>query len=150
MLNVITGNSNLHRVNKHDLYTDTVNSNFSIKSTFIQIKIPSTIISLAIDNNEIGQVDITDILRNENFIADFEQIVNWKMISQHQILSEDFIRKYKYKVYWEEIAKYQKLSESFIREFKNKLSWFGITRNQVLSEEFIIEFEKKITQNHKS
>ena len=40
------------------------------------------------------------------------------------VLSEDFIREFQDKVNWEMISVTQKLSEDFIREFQNKVDWF--------------------------
>lgn len=46
--------------------------------------------------------------------------VDWKHISEYQILPEYFIREFHHKVNWEWIENSQKLSEKFIRKFKEK------------------------------
>ncbi|MBW3020320.1 hypothetical protein KY334_03410 [Candidatus Woesearchaeota archaeon] len=80
----------------------------------------------------------------EDFIIEFQYLVNWKCISISQKLSEDFIKKFAYYVDWDYISKYQVLSENFIREYKNKLNWYCILIYQKLSEEFFLEFESKL------
>ena len=59
-------------------------------------------------------------------------------------LTEDFIREFQDKVNWWLISEYQKLSEDFIREFKDNVSWVDISIAQVLSEDFIREFKDRV------
>jgi 1,2-phenylacetyl-CoA epoxidase catalytic subunit len=68
---------------------------------------------------------------------------DWNCISSHD-LSEDFMREFQNKINWQMISQYQKLSEGFIREFQDKLNWFWISMRQVLSESFIREFQEKL------
>ncbi|KAF8766573.1 hypothetical protein HNY73_019622 [Argiope bruennichi] len=81
---------------------------------------------------------------SEDFIREFQDKFNWKLISEYQKLSEDFIREFQYKVNWKLISEYQKLSEDFIREFRNKVDWGNISYHQKLSEDFIREFQHKV------
>ena len=76
---------------------------------------------------------------SEDFIREFQDKVNWKLISQYQTLSENFIREFKDKVDWDSISRYQRLSEEFIEEFKNKIYWnklFKYNEKVNLSKEF--------------
>ena len=68
---------------------------------------------------------------------------NWHKVSTAK-LTEDFIREYQDSVDWTLISTHQKLSEPFIREFKDKLGWWCISRFQTLSEDFMKEFCNEI------
>ena len=81
---------------------------------------------------------------SESFIREFQDEVDWVLISAKQNLSESFIREFQDKVNWYYISIYQKLSESFIREFQDKVDWCYISINQSLSESFIREFQDKV------
>jgi hypothetical protein len=59
-------------------------------------------------------------------------------------LTEEFIREFQNEVDWELISCHQKLSENFIREFQDKVCWFWISYFQNLSNKFIIEFKDRI------
>ena len=79
-------------------------------------------------------------LLTENFIARYENNLNWNLISYYQgNLSEDFIRKYQNEYDWLYGLTHQPVSENFIREFSGKLDWEFISSNQILSENFIRE-----------
>ena len=81
---------------------------------------------------------------SEDFIREFQDKVNWDIISYHQTLSEDFIREFQDKVNWGNISEYQELSEDFIREFQDKVNWHSVSARQELSEDFIREFQDKV------
>ena len=59
-------------------------------------------------------------------------------------LTEEFIREFQNEVDWELISSNQELSENFIREFQDKVCWFWISYFQNLSNKFIIEFKDRI------
>lgn len=75
----------------------------------------------------------------DEFISEFENKLNWRLISIHHKLTEGFMEKYKDKLDWSSIVKNQKLSEEFIVRNKELLSWKFIVRYQRLSEKFIID-----------
>lgn len=75
--------------------------------------------------------------------------VDWKHISEYQILPEYFIREFKYKVNWYIISRYQKLSEDFIRENQDKVYWEHILQYQKLSEDFRKEFQDNVKEKPK-
>lgn len=68
-------------------------------------------------------------------------------ISLNQNLSEDFIREFQDKLEWRLISSWQKLSESFIQEFSHKLNWRRISTKQRLSKEFIAKNLDKLYLN---
>jgi len=83
---------------------------------------------------------------SEDFIIEFQNLIEWEYISYSSKLSEDFIREFQDKVHWKNICQFQTLSEDFIREFKNKngMCWIGISQKQDLSYNFICEFREKL------
>ena len=50
------------------------------------------------------------------------------------------MREFQDKINWPMISMRQKLNEPFIREFQSKVKWGYIVRNQKLSHNFLIEF----------
>ena len=70
----------------------------------------------------------------------------WEWVSLSSNLSEDFIIEFQNLIEWEYISYSSKLSEDFIREFKNKngMCWIGISQKQDLSYNFICEFREKL------
>jgi hypothetical protein len=81
---------------------------------------------------------------SEDFIREFQDKVDWKMVSMHSKLSEDFLREFSEKVEWFFLSYDQILSENFIREFKNRVHWSFISGYQILSDNFIEEFKDRI------
>lgn len=61
-------------------------------------------------------------LNNKNYLREFKNKVDWKIIFQFRELSEDFIREIHRKVDWKSISQYHTLSEDFLREFKKKVN----------------------------
>ena len=94
--------------------------------------------------NKWDWVDIGCKKLSEDFIREFQDKVDWDIISYHQRLSENFIREFEDKVDWGLISHLQTLSEDFIREFKDKVHWGCISLYQELSQEFINEFKDYI------
>lgn len=66
---------------------------------------------------------VTYIPLPEDFIRDFQDEVDWVIVSYVQNLSENFIREFQDKVSWIHISHSQQLSEDFIKEFQDKLDW---------------------------
>jgi hypothetical protein len=62
----------------------------------------------------------------------------------YQQLSEDFIEDFQDKINWYLISRYQQLSENFIKEFQDKVNWNLISICQNFSNEFLQEFSDKI------
>jgi hypothetical protein len=81
---------------------------------------------------------------SEEFIREFEDKIDWVIVSRNQTLSEGFIRDFKNDVFWHYVSGCQILSEDFIREFEDKLTWRYISEYQNLSENFIVEFQNNI------
>ena len=79
-------------------------------------------------------------------IKEFEDIVNWRNISEFQKLSEDFIRAFQHKLDWKCISAYQKLDEELIIEFQYKINWhyLSINKNTKLSKRLISRFQQNI------
>ena len=50
--------------------------------------------------------------------------INWNIASKDYVLSEDFIREFQDVVDWKYISGCQNLSESFIREFQDRIDWY--------------------------
>ncbi len=93
------------------------------------------------------QNEIKQIIKNQKlncFLKNFQEKVDWNLISQYPKLSESFIREFQEKIDWDRISKYQKLSENFIKEFQEKINWYEISCSQKLSENFIREFQEKL------
>ena len=90
------------------------------------------------------KLDIDLNLSDELLIQEFQNKVNWYLVSRFQELSEEFIEKFQDKVDWASISVQQKLSESFIEKFQDDISWNCISMKQKLSESFIEKFQDKI------
>ncbi len=60
---------------------------------------------------------------SEDFIREFQNNINWELVSQYQQLSEDFIREFYNRVDWYYISAYKKLSEDLTKEFQDKINW---------------------------
>jgi len=67
-----------------------------------------------------------------------KSFVCWDCISvaKNSDISEDFLREYANKVNWKLLVRYRKLSEDFIMEFKDKLDLKRVLMYQNLSEDF--------------
>ena len=89
---------------------------------------------------------------SENFLIKHLDDLEWKAISQYQILSENFIKEFKDKVEWDYIVCYQKLSSDFIEEFMflkfshplRGLNMDFISYNQILSITFMKKHKDKL------
>jgi hypothetical protein len=81
---------------------------------------------------------------SENFIRENKSRIYWDYVASYHKLSEDFITEFQDRLNWDEISIYQKLSEDFIRRFKNKLNWKYVSIYQILSEDFIREFKNNL------
>ena len=67
---------------------------------------------------------------SENFIREFQDKVDWKMVSSYQTLSENFIREFQDIVDWSKISHFQHLSKKFITEFQDKVDWRFLRFNE--------------------
>jgi len=67
----------------------------------------------------------------------------WFTCQCSQNLPEDFIREFQDILDWQKISRYQHLSEDFIREFKNKIDWQIICYSQYLSKDLVEEMKKE-------
>lgn len=81
---------------------------------------------------------------NEDFIREFQDMLDWGTVSICQNLSEVIIEEFKDKVSWDDISSCQILSENFIRKHQNKFNWEDLSRCQLLSSEFLEEFEDRV------
>jgi hypothetical protein len=79
----------------------------------------------------------------DKFIVEFQEELNWKIVSRCQNLSEKMIRHFQHKVDWNEISQNQILSEDFIREYQNKVYW-GNLSNRTFTNDFLVEYKSKI------
>ena len=80
--------------------------------------------------------------KSDSFVYEFQNYVDWVVVSKYQRLSESFIREFQDEVSWINISRYQRLSENFIREFKDYVDWRFISEHSSLySQEFLEEFE---------
>lgn len=73
---------------------------------------------------------------------EYEEIVNkydgnFRSIFFNETLSEDFIREFQDKVDWDLISKYQALTEKFIEEFQDKVNWINVALYQFVSYDFL-------------
>ena len=84
----------------------------------------------------------------EKLIDKYNSLIDWRLISNYQVLSEEFIEKYQNKVDWYCISHHQKLSEGFIEKYQNKVDWGYISFYQTLSENFIEKYKDKINWNN--
>jgi len=82
----------------------------------------------------------TNLPLNENFIEEFQDLIDWEAVSRYRTLSEQFIRDFQDKVNCELISMMPNLLEEFIREFQNRFAWVSVSAHQPLSESFIKEF----------
>lgn len=80
----------------------------------------------------------------DDFIREFQGLLNWRTVSICQNLSEEIIEEFSHYVDWNDISSCQTLSEGFIRKHQNKLNWRDLSRCQLLSQEFIEEFEDSV------
>ncbi len=86
---------------------------------------------------------------SESLIREFQDQVDWEMISEHQRLSEPFIQEFQDQVDWEMISHYQKLSIGFIREHKHRLIMTSdniqsIIRNHHAIETLSLDYPEEI------
>ena len=72
---------------------------------------------------------------NKNFIREFQNYINWGVISWHKTLSEEFIREFQDKVNWYYISCYQRLSKEFVIEFSDKINFTFLMKNNNISDE---------------
>ena len=84
----------------------------------------------------------------EEFMTQFADRLDWKILSSCQVLSESFIRQHIRSICWFNISCYQYLSEQFIIDFQYQVNWDQISASQALSEEFIINHINKINWTH--
>lgn len=95
-------------------------------------------------NSDINWGKISSRKLSEDFIREFENYLNWSVISSCQILSESFIKEFKNKVKWFNVQYCQKLSEEFIEENINLIDFEIISNRQILSEEFFFRYSEKV------
>lgn len=80
----------------------------------------------------------------DTLVSEYANKIDWRIISKGQNLSEDFIREYEDLVDWTTISKYQKLSNSFINEFNYKVNWKNISAFQNISLKLAMKYKSKI------
>ena len=80
-------------------------------------------------------------------IKEFQDKVDWNIISKFQKLSEDFIKEFKEIVNWNNISWKQKLSEDFIYDFQDKLDMDFLIENNKITKNRLLEL-KKINSIH--
>jgi hypothetical protein len=92
-----------------------------------------------------------DILMNrklsEEFMAKYENIIDWEYISKYQKLSEEFMEKHINKIGQWLISRYQILSEKIMEKYFDKIDWYNVSYFQKLSEKFIEKYKNKINAN---
>lgn len=81
---------------------------------------------------------------SEQFFIDFENKLNWDILSFSKTLSEDFINKHRDRINWVFLLGEKKYSEDFLRRNLDKINWLEVLQKQTLSESFIEEFSNKI------
>ena len=59
----------------------------------------------------------------DEFLTEYADRVDWRVVSEHQVLPEATIRQFKDYVHWPIVCRHQKLSEAFIAEFADRVSW---------------------------
>ena len=94
-------------------------------------------------NSTVWQ-QISQMPLNEEFIEEFQNFVDWRLISMKQNLSEDFVREFQDRVAWIWISADQILSEKFTDEFKVKVHWGWLCIKQKLSETLMRQFSDKV------
>lgn len=75
-------------------------------------------------------------------------MVDWRNITECQILSEAFINKFSDKIDWEWISYKYPLSESLIDLYANRIDWNGILSSRVLTEDLLDKHQDKMNWGH--
>lgn len=78
----------------------------------------------------------------DEFIMKFEEMMDWKLLSENYDFSNDMLRMYSHRVNWCAILKRMKFDESFLREMVKSFNdcWSTVSKYQTLSESFIHDF----------
>ena len=77
-------------------------------------------------------------------IREFQDKIDWDMISCYQELSLDFIEEFQDKVYWTNISYHQELSLDFIKEFKDRLEIKEMLLRDKITQKFYDELTTPI------
>lgn len=78
---------------------------------------------------------------SENFIKEYNQVLNWSCISAYQELSESFISEFRHKVVWGWIFSRQNISEDFARKYINMgygCNITGFDENNITNSKIIL------------
>lgn len=73
-----------------------------------------------------------------------QDFIEWKKVSQHQILQEPFILEFANRLDWVRISQYQTLSSNFIRDNVSRLDMSLVSRCQTLNIPTIELLQKKL------
>lgn len=98
-----------------------------------------------------------DHVFSEEFLTEFFQKINWRILLKYQDIDENFFVKHKnsfnyisyvYSSIWETIVRYQTFSEDTLKILHKDLPWQFVCQYQKLSENFIRNFIcKKLPSN---
>ena len=70
-------------------------------------------------------------------MREFQDKVNWEMISYHQKLSKDFIREFKDKIRWDAFASNENYSIDFVKLHRNSFNLdFLLGRRKITEEQY--------------
>ena len=91
-----------------------------------------------------------DHVFSEEFLKEFFQKINWRILLKYQDIDENFFVRHKnsfnyisyvyYPAIWETIVHYQTFSEDTLKILYKELPWPAVCQYQKLSENFIRNF----------
>lgn len=82
----------------------------------------------------------------DDLIDKFEDVVDFRMVSQYRKLSEPCMRKYKDKLDWYSLSIEQEMSEEFILEMKDYINLYNILAFQKCSDAFKLKLQKLLSE----
>lgn len=112
-----------------------------IRRTFIMQKCPTIgeiIINELSNNNDWNSISKRNL--TDDFIEEFQEKLNWDLLSQLHTLSRSFIKKYMNILNWKCVSMNKSLTDELIYIYKDKLDWRTISRYQNLSENLIDKY----------
>ena len=90
----------------------------------------------------------TNNKRNMKFLREFQDYVNWDIISNNFVFTGDltynFFEDFKDKLDWHTISKWNYIAEDFIDMFHKKLDWNVLSSIQFLTPYLIDKYHHKI------
>lgn len=81
---------------------------------------------------------------SEEFIREWNDKLNWMLLSFHYTFSYEFLREFKDKLDWRPICSHYKINNDFLREFFNYINWHFVARFQEFDFDFVKKWETEL------